>query len=147
MLLTQWLSGISQLTRSQARSSRHRRLPQVQDVLRPSDLAKHADQLERRTLLAAPHPFAPGILNGTNGFRLDGIDADDNSGVSVSSAGDGFDDLMIGAPDAGTGADIILRDADDFVVPGSRDIIIAKLQASRSLTTGSTACEVPAVSC
>jgi len=40
-------------------------------------------------------------LNGTNGFRMDGIDADDVSGVSVASAGDvngdGFDDLVIGA--------------------------------------------------
>ena len=40
-------------------------------------------------------------LDGTNGFRLDGIDADDRSGVSVAGAGDvngdGIDDLIIGA--------------------------------------------------
>jgi VCBS repeat-containing protein len=40
-------------------------------------------------------------LNGTNGFRLNGIDAYDFSGSSVSSAGDvngdGFDDVIIGA--------------------------------------------------
>ena len=40
-------------------------------------------------------------LNGTNGFRLDGINAVDFSGESVASAGDvngdGFDDLLIGA--------------------------------------------------
>ena len=40
-------------------------------------------------------------LDGTNGFRLDGIDASDKSGTSVSDAGDingdGFDDLIIGA--------------------------------------------------
>ena len=40
-------------------------------------------------------------LNGTNGFILNGIDARDNSGWSVSSAGDvngdGYDDLIIGA--------------------------------------------------
>ncbi|SDU36356.1 integrin alpha [Nitrosomonas ureae] len=40
-------------------------------------------------------------LNGTNGFRLDGEDAYDNSGRSVSSAGDvngdGFDDVIVGA--------------------------------------------------
>ena len=40
-------------------------------------------------------------LDGTNGFRLDGIDIEDQSGYSVSSAGDvngdGFDDVIIGA--------------------------------------------------
>ncbi len=39
-------------------------------------------------------------LDGTNGFRLDGIDADDRSGIAVSGAGDvnsdGVDDLFIG---------------------------------------------------
>jgi Ca2+-binding RTX toxin-like protein len=47
-------------------------------------------------------------LNGTNGFRLDGIDANDRSGISVSSAGDvngdGFDDLIIGAFNANADA-------------------------------------------
>ena len=42
-----------------------------------------------------------GALNGTNGFILTGIDALDQSGTSVSSAGDvngdGYDDLIIGA--------------------------------------------------
>jgi Ca2+-binding RTX toxin-like protein len=46
-------------------------------------------------------------LNGTNGFRLDGIDVGDFSGDSVSSAGDvngdGFDDLIIGATNAAPG--------------------------------------------
>ena len=40
-------------------------------------------------------------LDGTNGFTLNGIDANDQSGISVSSAGDvngdGYDDLIIGA--------------------------------------------------
>ena len=40
-------------------------------------------------------------LNGTNGFRLDGVAAADQSGTAVSSAGDingdGYDDLLIGA--------------------------------------------------
>ncbi|MBI2995078.1 MAG: FG-GAP repeat protein, partial [Gammaproteobacteria bacterium] len=45
-----------------------------------------------------------GALDGTNGFRLDGIDARDGSGGSVASAGDvngdGFDDVIIGAVSA-----------------------------------------------
>ncbi|MSR13966.1 MAG: calcium-binding protein, partial [Gammaproteobacteria bacterium] len=40
-------------------------------------------------------------LNGTNGFRLDGVAAEDFSGIAVSAAGDvngdGFDDLVVGA--------------------------------------------------
>ena len=52
--------------------------------------------------------FAPTVnlstLDGTNGFRLDGVAASDVSGFSVSSAGDingdGYDDLIIGALDA-----------------------------------------------
>jgi Ca2+-binding RTX toxin-like protein len=45
-------------------------------------------------------------LNGSNGFRLTGVAANDSSGVSVSSAGDfngdGIDDLVIGAVRADT---------------------------------------------
>ncbi len=48
-------------------------------------------------------------LDGTNGFRLDGIDAEDFSGVSVASAGDvngdGFADLVIGAYGGDPGGD------------------------------------------
>ncbi len=44
-------------------------------------------------------------LDGSNGFRMDGAAADGYSGSSVSGAGDvngdGFDDLIIGAPRAG----------------------------------------------
>jgi len=55
--------------------------------------------------------FTPAValsaLNGTNGFRIDGAAANDNSGLAVSSAGDvngdGFDDLIIGAPDGFAG--------------------------------------------
>ena len=40
-------------------------------------------------------------LDGTNGFAIDGIDVNDQSGLSVSSAGDinndGYDDIIIGA--------------------------------------------------
>ena len=44
-------------------------------------------------------------LDGSNGFRLDGANRGDQSGVSVSSAGDvngdGYDDVIIGAWGAG----------------------------------------------
>ncbi|MCE2518115.1 MAG: FG-GAP repeat protein [Alphaproteobacteria bacterium] len=46
-------------------------------------------------------------LNGFNGFRIDGVIDSDNSGASVSAAGDinndGFDDLIIGAPSSDLG--------------------------------------------
>ena len=45
--------------------------------------------------------FSLSVLDGTNGFTLNGIDLFDQSGISVSSAGDvngdGYDDLVIGA--------------------------------------------------
>ncbi|MFB2935939.1 choice-of-anchor Q domain-containing protein [Aerosakkonemataceae cyanobacterium BLCC-F154] len=48
-------------------------------------------------------------LNGNNGFVLNGINADDSSGYSVSGAGDingdGIDDLIIGSPDADPSGD------------------------------------------
>ena len=47
-------------------------------------------------------------LDGTNGFRLEGIDRVDTSGSSVSGAGDvngdGFADLIVGAPSPIRGA-------------------------------------------
>ncbi len=50
-----------------------------------------------------------GALDGTNGFRLDGVSASDNSGWSVAGAGDvngdGFADLMVGAVSADPGGD------------------------------------------
>jgi hypothetical protein len=43
-------------------------------------------------------------LDGSNGFKLNGVAADDTTGFSVSAAGDinsdGFDDLIVGAPGA-----------------------------------------------
>jgi FG-GAP repeat len=72
-------------------------------------------------------------LDGSNGFVLNGIDAGDNSGVSVSSAGDvngdGIDDLIIGAPGAygATKADPsdpygLLRAGESYVVFGGAGV-------------------------
>ena len=48
-------------------------------------------------------------LDGTNGFRLDGIDWFDQFGLAVASAGDvngdGFDDVIVGAPRADPNSD------------------------------------------
>ena len=49
-------------------------------------------------------PISLSTLNGANGFALDGETANDQSGYSVSTAGDvnddGIQDIIIGAPDA-----------------------------------------------
>lgn len=46
-------------------------------------------------------------VNGTSGFRINGIAANDRAGTSAGIAndinGDGFDDILIGAPDATVG--------------------------------------------
>ena len=56
-------------------------------------------------------------LNGTNGFQLNGIDAYDKCGYSVSGAGDlnndGIDDALIGAPGQG------ISHGESYVVYGS----------------------------
>ena len=71
--------------------------------------ANGADNLAGETYIVYGGASAPGTggvldlgaLDGTNGFILNGIDAFDQSGISVSSAGDvngdGYDDLIIGA--------------------------------------------------
>jgi hypothetical protein len=71
----------------------------------------YSDQGESYVVFGKPGEFNSvvnlGTLNGTNGFRLDGVDRGDQSGFSVSSAGDvngdGFDDLIIGAYGADPG--------------------------------------------
>jgi len=65
--------------------------------------------------------FNLSTLNGSNGFAINGIAANDGSGRSVSSAGDvngdGFDDLIIGAP--GINANGINLPRQSYVVFGS----------------------------
>ncbi|MEH1940664.1 MAG: hypothetical protein V7L01_10655 [Nostoc sp.] len=67
--------------------------------------------------------FNLSTLNGINGFAINGINADDRSGRSVSSAGDingdGIDDLIIGAPDAGPNG---LVSGQSYVVFGGKNI-------------------------
>ena len=71
-------------------------------------------------------------LNGSNGFAINGIAADDRSGRSVSSAGDvngdGFDDLIIGARSADPNG--ISRAGQSYVVFGSNSGFGAGLNLS-----------------
>ena len=67
--------------------------------------------------MAFPASIDLSDLDGSNGFRLGGVDADDSSGVSVSGAGDvngdGIGDLIIGAYRANSSA------GESYVVFGS----------------------------
>ncbi len=69
-------------------------------------------------------------LDGTNGFVLNGIDVYDNSGYSVSGAGDingdGIDDLIIGAPRADE-APPVNAEGESYVVFGKEGEFEASL--------------------
>lgn len=66
-------------------------------------------------------------LDGTNGFTINGVASYDESGHSVSAAGDingdGFDDVIIGAPRAGSGG-------ESYVVLGSNMAFTSTLNLS-----------------
>jgi len=73
-------------------------------------------------------------LDGTNGFILNGIDVDDLSGISVSSAGDingdGFDDLIIGANTADSSSNGISNAGESYVVFGKGTAFNASINLS-----------------
>ncbi|GET37589.1 beta strand repeat-containing protein [Microseira wollei] len=70
-------------------------------------------------------------LNGSNGFAINGIAADDWSGISVSSAGDvngdGIDDVIIGASNANPNGS---NSGQSYVVFGSKSGFGASLNLS-----------------
>ncbi|MEL7027713.1 MAG: integrin alpha [Pseudomonadota bacterium] len=70
-------------------------------------------------------------LNGANGYRIDGVEAADFSGFSVSGAGDvngdGIDDLIIGAPQDNGDPDAV---GESYVVFGSSSGSSASLDLS-----------------
>ena len=74
-----------------------------------------------------------GVIDGSNGFRLDGVAESDRSGSSVSGVGDvngdGIDDLLIGAPDA----DPVSSSYVVFGAQGVRDDLIEGALALASL--------------
>ena len=82
-------------------------------------------------------------LNGTNGFILNGIDADDLSGRSVSSAGDvngdGYDDLIIGATGVGSNAGATYVVYGGAIAPGTDGVLdLSDLDGTNGFTlTGS----------
>lgn len=69
-----------------------------------------------------PNPINLSTLNGANGFIIDGVEENDRSGRSVSSAGDvngdGIDDVIIGA--YRTNTDDNDRSGSSYVVFGSK---------------------------
>jgi len=117
MLITHWLRHLSR----RARRRLHKRTA--------PDAVSRVEHLEDRTLLAAPHPLDLSTLDGSNGFRLDGIDASDYSGGSVSTAGDvngdGYDDILVGAWGADPGGDSLA--GETYVVFGSGSGFAASL--------------------
>ncbi|MCE7915527.1 MAG: hypothetical protein DYH15_12845, partial [Nitrosomonas sp. PRO4] len=70
-------------------------------------------------------------LDGSNGFRLDGVAADDYSGSSVSGAGDingdGFDDVIVGALLADPNGD---RSGSSYVIFGRASGLDAAINLS-----------------
>jgi len=73
--------------------------------------------------------FELSALDGTNGFVINGIDGGDRSGSSVSSSGDvngdGFDDIIIGAP---------LGGSDGPSNTGASYIVFGRTKASRRIS-------------
>lgn len=70
--------------------------------------------------------FDLGGLNGSNGFAIDGLNAQDSFGIGLGSGdinGDGFSDLLIGAPlgdgggNASGAAYVIYGTSDEFAAP------------------------------
>ncbi len=73
-------------------------------------------------------------LNGQNGFKLDGENNDDQSGISVRAAGDingdGYADLLIGADSYNSSKGRSYVVFGDPEVGGSGDILLASLNGS-----------------
>src|SRR4051812_12660721 len=90
--------------------------------------------LESRIAPAFAAAISVASLNGTNGFHIDGANANDLAGYSVAEAGDvngdGFSDIIIGAPGAATNT------GEAFVVFGKAsgiptDLNLSALTASK----------------
>ena len=112
-----------------------------------------SDQFSNRTgetyvVFGSGNGFASSLdlstLDGSNGFRLDGIDAGDNSGISVSTAGDvngdGYADILVGAYQADPGGDS--KAGETYVIFGgdfTNAVTHAGTSAGETLTGDGTA--------
>ena len=89
-------------------------------VLSNSSNASIADAVGLGTIADNDRSLPLGALDGVNGFRIAGIDAGDQSGYSVSGAGDvngdGFADIIIGAHTADPGG--LSNAGESYVVLG-----------------------------
>ncbi|MCC5667328.1 hypothetical protein LC653_26460 [Nostoc sp. CHAB 5784] len=89
------------------------------------------------TNLGSGGTFNLSSLNGTNGFLINGIAADDYSGSSVSNAGDinndGIDDLIIGAPGASPNG---FQSGQSYVVFGGKNIASSNTSVNLTGTPG-----------
>ncbi len=96
-----WLRGI--------RACRVHRASRKRRGLRRRGRPSPVEWLEDRTLLSAPNPVDLSALNGSNGFRIDGVDANDYTGASVAGVGDvnadGLEDIAVGVPGYGAAED------------------------------------------
>lgn len=84
-------------------------------------------------------PFALSTLDGSNGFKLTGITSGDRSGEGVAAGdvnGDGFDDLIIGAPKADSGS--VSNAGATFIVFGKSSFSSSMSLSSLDKSTGFT---------
>lgn len=76
------------------------------------------------------------ILNGSNGFRIDGVSDYDQSGRAVSAAGDvngdGLGDLLVGAPGASRNGEM---SGSSYIIFGSKPIVPVVRTGSNSNQT------------
>jgi hypothetical protein len=75
------------------------------------------------------------LLNGLNGFKISGVADSDNAGTSVGSAGDlngdGFADLIVGAPDADEGGS---NRGASYVIYGQPDVAVKFTAGGKTAT-------------